>query len=181
MIRQRVSAAGAARFTRGMEAASAGGVDADGTGGRVLPCCWWLARCAGLPTFRLANLSAFRLVGKLGSWRAQGGREEGRGASAQEGMRGRVITECAGLGGGGRGGEYRVEKRRQPARVDGAGGAVWWSLPPGKEAASASDRNNTGRRGAGGEIQGVSPGGLGRPAPDVGLVVYPKGKTAGAR
>ena len=50
-----------------------------------------------------------------------------------------------------------------------------------RAAASASDRNNTGRRGAGGEIQGVSPGGLGRPAPDVGLVVYPKGKTAGAR
>ena len=101
--------------------------------------CWWLVVCANFSAFRLVDLLAFRLVGKLESW---------RGGSGRVGVMNR--NDKAGCA---RGGRKRSERPKQhgPARCGG------------------------------GEIQGVSPGGLGRPAPDVGLVVYPKGKTAGAR
>ena len=65
-LREQASAAGSAGCRR----------NAAGTG-------WWCrGRWRCLPTCQLANLSAFRLVGKLGSWRGAGGE-------------GGVIAECS--------------------------------------------------------------------------------------
>jgi len=85
----------------------------------VLPCPALLVVCANLPTFRLVGLSAFRLVGKLESWRVGGVRVVRR-AGVKRCCRGRI-----------QGGGYRVgglAAIRVPLLLDG-----WWVGSRGEE------------------------------------------------